>query len=47
MSRLFNHARRSLVYHAATCLSLVAAIFVSAPSVLYIHQPQAPEELLK
>lgn len=31
----------------ATMLSLVAVLFVNSASVLFVNQPETPEELLK
>jgi hypothetical protein len=39
--------KEKLVYGVASFLALTAVYFVSAPSILYVHQPEAPEELLK
>ncbi|MNV96585.1 hypothetical protein D3C71_1916100 [compost metagenome] len=44
ITRLF---KEKLVFGLASFLALTAAYFVSAPSILYVHQPEAPEELLK
>ncbi|MEK4329175.1 cyclic lactone autoinducer peptide [Paenibacillus sp. FSL R7-0312] len=38
---------KSIVYGLASCLSVVALTFVSTASILYIHQPKTPSELLK
>lgn len=40
--------KRKAVYKLASALFAVAAFVADAvPSILYIHQPEIPEELLK
>ncbi|MFP7289102.1 cyclic lactone autoinducer peptide [Paenibacillus nanchangensis] len=35
------------MYGLASCLSGIALVAVTSFSILYIHQPETPEELLK
>ncbi|WP_081758858.1 cyclic lactone autoinducer peptide [Paenibacillus graminis] len=39
--------KKRIAHSLATVLSLVAFAFVNTASILYIHQPEVPEELLK
>lgn len=39
--------KRKVAHGMASVLSLVAVTFVSTASILFVHQPETPEELLK
>ncbi|MGG1618261.1 AgrD family cyclic lactone autoinducer peptide [Paenibacillus sp. NRS-1781] len=39
--------RRSTYYGLATCLSSVAIMTVVVASLVFVHNPEPPEELLK
>lgn len=36
-----------LSYALASCLAVLATAFVSTMSIMYVNQPEVPEELLK
>lgn len=39
--------KHKIAHTFATVLSLVAVTFVSTASILFVHQPETPKELLK
>ncbi|ETT45254.1 hypothetical protein C162_21998 [Paenibacillus sp. FSL R7-269] len=50
MNKLHQFAARSqrvALFTLATCLAAIAPMIVSANSILFVHQPEPPEDLLK
>lgn len=47
MKNIISLVKRSAVYGLASTLSIVAISAASTASILFIHQPEAPSELLK
>lgn len=50
MNKLHQFAaksQRSAIFALATCLAAIAPVIVGTNSILFVHQPEPPEELLK
>ncbi|MEK3673490.1 cyclic lactone autoinducer peptide [Paenibacillus sp. FSL R10-2771] len=47
MKNIMSLAKRSATYGLASALSIIALSAASTASILFIHQPETPSELLK
>lgn len=46
--RLFaNRSQYVALFALATCLAVIAPVIVGTNSILFVHQPEPPAELLK
>lgn len=46
-NRFVARTKYIVVFAFATCLAMIAPVILGTNSILFVHQPEPPEELLK